>query len=62
MQQPNFEKLVEGKMDELKDACINCSEPHLVAPIQGFYKGLKLALELYRQAARIDADPDGDAA
>lgn len=59
-QRDRFEALVEKKMDEIKGALIEvfAADGHRIAVLQGTYKGLNLAMELYRQAARIDIDPD----
>lgn len=56
----NFETLATAKMDETAAALLEipASDSHRIALFQGTYKGLKLALELYRQAARMDADQD----
>jgi hypothetical protein len=56
----NFETLAIAKMDEVKAGLLDipADQSHRVALHQGVHKGLKLALDLYRQAARMDVEQD----
>ena len=59
-QRDHFERLVAEKRGELTVGLVNvpANEVHRVAMLQGGCKMLDVALELYRQAHRVDADGD----
>jgi hypothetical protein len=59
MSRSHFEQLVEGEMTKIKDAVmgINPTDGGIaLAKFQGKHEGLKQAVDLYRQAARIDTE------
>lgn len=57
-----FEALVAAEIVQLKEALVTtpAAESHRVATVQGNIIGLTKSLELFREAARRDIDPDGD--
>lgn len=64
MSETHFERLVTAAMAKIKDATLGVvlNEPTSalvsVARLQGRHEGLKLALDLQRQAAGVDAGLD----
>ena len=61
MMRSRFEELVGQHMGQLEKSVMDISpiaDAGRIAMIQGVHKGLRLSLELYRQAARDDVDPE----